>query len=95
MTNEEVLQVMGTATVQTWSGIYRDVKVTNPWRVEAYKADGKTFNVLFYYTDRKAADGAITDDELTPIVLVDGKVQGWGWSYWESTATRYDIRIRR
>jgi len=36
--------------------------------------------LLFYYTDLKAADNAITDDELTPVVLMDNKVVGWGWT---------------
>jgi hypothetical protein len=33
-----------------------------------YKAGGHTFELLFYYTGIKKTDGAITDDELTPIV---------------------------
>ena len=27
----------------------------------------------------KTPDGAVTDDELTPVVLIEGKVIGWGW----------------
>jgi putative transposase len=36
----------------------------------------------------------IDDDELTPVFLKDGRLDGWGWSYWQTTAARYDIRIR-
>ena len=34
--------------------------------------------LLNYHTDLKSLDGAVTDDELTPIVLIDGRVIGWG-----------------
>ena len=35
--------------------------------------------LLYYHTDLKTHDGAVTDDELTPVVLLGGKVIGWGW----------------
>lgn len=99
MTKGQVLQVMGNATVQTYDnsdpflGSKSEV-ITNPYRTEAYESRGVRFEVLYYYTDVKAADGAITDDELTPLVLVDGKLDGWGWGYWRDLISRYEIRIR-
>ncbi len=42
----------------------------------------------------KKADGAITDDELTPIVILDGKLDGWGWSYWNNLVQKYEVRLR-
>ena len=35
--------------------------------------------MLYYHTDLKTPDGAVTDDELTPVVLIEDKVIGWGW----------------
>ncbi|MEC8479353.1 MAG: DUF3192 domain-containing protein, partial [SAR324 cluster bacterium] len=35
--------------------------------------------LLYYHTDLKTPDGAVTDDELTPVVLIEDKVIGWGW----------------
>jgi hypothetical protein len=43
-----------------------------------YKSQRHTFELLLYYTNKKLADGAITDDELTPLVVMDGKLDGWG-----------------
>ncbi|HIL87631.1 MAG TPA: DUF3192 domain-containing protein [Deltaproteobacteria bacterium] len=52
-----------------------------PYRTERMRMPkGETVELLFYYTDLKAADNAITDDELTPVVLMDDKVVGWGWT---------------
>lgn len=97
MTKEEVLRVMGTKTRSGGAPLQlagKD-KIPNPYRTEAYQADGSAFEILFYYTDKKASDGAITNDELTPLVLRDGELDGWGWSYWESAAVKYNIRVSR
>lgn len=63
--------------------VKRDDKsvITNPYRTEMYKINDDIFEVFLYYTDLKKNDGAITDDELTPIIIKNGKVDGWGWSY--------------
>lgn len=91
MTKSEVLSVMGTKTITTDTG---DV-ITNPYRSEVLRGkEDKVFEVLFYYTDIKSADGAITDDELTPIVLEAGKVVGWGWMFLQDTAQKFEIRLR-
>ena len=47
--------------------------------------DGKTYEVLYYYTDLKAHDDKITNDELTPVVLQDGNV-GWGYPFLDQRA---------
>ena len=68
--------------------------VNNPYRTSAFTRDSVHIEVLYYYTDMKSRDGAITDDELTPIVLLDKKLAGWGWDYWSDVAFKYEIRIR-
>lgn len=89
MTRAEVLGVMGQETVNV-----NGERVTNPYRNEVYRAGEQSFEILFYYTDLKARDGAITDDELTPLVLKDGVLDGWGWSYLRDVAGKYEIRLR-
>ncbi len=44
----------------------------------------------------KRDDGAITDDELTPLVFDDGKLIGGGWGsgFLEVNVQKYEIRIR-
>jgi hypothetical protein len=56
--------------------------IDNPYRIEVLTGkDGKTYEVLYYYTDMKARDDKITDDELTPLVFQDGKLIGWGYPF--------------
>ena len=90
MEKSEVLQVMGTETITTQEITYttwpipdkENKKISNPYKVEVLKGkDGQIYEVLLYYTDIKKMDGAITDDELTPLIIKDGKLQGWGWVF--------------
>jgi hypothetical protein len=91
MTQSEVLDVMGT---KTYRDQYND-QYTNPHRTETLPgSDGDQYTVLFYYTDLKRQDGAVTDDELTPLVLRNNELIGWGWSYLEEDGNSYTVRIR-
>jgi len=92
MTSEEVDSLMGTETYWTENRSTgstgsklrrkRKQKIPNPYRTEAHQTEEHYFIVLYYYTKMKSRDGKITDNELTPVVLKDGLVEGWGWSHW-------------
>ena len=46
-----------------------------PYRSETLSlSSGKRLELLYYHTDLKTPDGAVTDDELTPVVLIEDKV---------------------
>lgn len=90
ISKQEILKSMGTETILSDDG----TSITNPYRTELHRSGDHVVEVLLYYTDKKSADGAITDDELTPLVIVDGKLDGWGWSYWQSAVQKYELRVR-
>jgi len=72
-----VMELMGTDPSK---GVF--MWIDNPYRTEVLVGkDGKTYEVLYYYTDMKTRDDKITDDELTPVVLQDGKLVGWGYPF--------------
>ena len=99
MSKNEVHQVMGNEPIKaniepTGVVIYGINRINNPYRSETFKGkDGKNYAVLFYYTDEKNKDHAITDDELTPIVLLDDKVVGWGWGFLNDSVSKYHMQI--
>lgn len=98
MDREQVLEVMGVGERKTYDSRTTwgaGETLSNPYRTEMYTAGGHHWEILYYYTDIKADDGAISDDELTPLILKDGVLDGWGWTYWQDVAQRYDITIRR
>ena len=103
MTKDEVLETLGTLTDKLVSRRRSDggslflpetQYIDNPFRTSSFERDTLTFELLYYYTDLKRADGAKTDDEMTPIVLINGRLAGWGWDFWEDTANKYELRIR-
>lgn len=99
MTKENVIKIMGNKTITT---IIKDgtffgtlgTVINNPFRSEILRGKDKVFEVIYYYTDKKKADSAITDDELTPLVFDNGILMGWGWRFLEDNIQKYEIRVR-
>jgi hypothetical protein len=87
MPREEVLKVMGTETIYVL-----DVAYQNPHRTEMYRTDTHTFELLLYRTEVGNAFHP-SDRDYTPLVLMDGKLDGWGWMYWHDVAKKYEIKI--
>lgn len=70
------------------SGAHQEILMKNPYRAETLRGLGEAYEVLFYVTDIKNPDGAITDDELTPVVFDNGVLAGKDWKFYEQLKTR-------
>jgi hypothetical protein len=94
-TRLEVESIMGDARVggglsDVLFGRVQYLQARNPMREERLVgSDGVEYDVLFYYTDLRERDDKITDDELTPVVLRDGKVAGIGYGFLAPRASKY------
>jgi hypothetical protein len=68
----------------------------NIYRHNAYLVQGKMFEVYFFDPEnRKLADSVgVPSKELTPIVVLDGRVEGWGWRYASKLTEEYGIPVR-
>ena len=82
MTKAEVMKIMGEKTARVSFG-KNEVAVTNPYKRELIQTTEGMCEVLYYYTHQNQGDWPfkrfkIIDSELTPVVLQDGKVTGWG-----------------
>jgi hypothetical protein len=73
---------------------HRTSVLSNPFRTETLRGERDTLEVFFYYTDVKRSDGAITDDELTPLVFKEGRLIGWGQGFLSESIQKYELRIR-
>ena len=100
MTKKEVVESMGgIKTIQTYTSrdfMYRvkGDKISNPYsRDLKMDKEGNSIEILWYYTDKKEADGAINKDELTPIILEENLVVGMGWGFYQDYAKRKEITI--
>ncbi len=61
---------------------------------EAYKSlYDKSVVILFYYTQRKWADGSETKDECTPIIIENDELVGWGDEFYKNKM-ELDINIK-
>ena len=85
MTKEQAIATMGH---KSGGGEYGEPTVNSPYKSEILPGQGKTFEVLYYYTDVKsviyiANPATVPDDELTPLVFEDGKLIGWGADFLE------------
>jgi len=79
MTKAAVLEIMGTKTHYGVRPYHRTTVVPHPYKREFVNYNGIEYEVLYYYTYYVRGDKA-----LTPIVLKDDKVVGWGWTYFRS-----------
>ena len=89
MSRHEALAVMGTTTIRSSEGRL----ISNPYRTKLYRVPRHEFELLLYYTDENTYHDAITDEELTPLVIMDGKLDGWGWSHWKALWQKYDLPL--
>ncbi|MHB1141134.1 MAG: DUF3192 domain-containing protein [Sulfuricaulis sp.] len=87
---ETVMEMMGT---EASKGVF--MWIDNPYRSETLTGkDGKSYEVLYYYTDLKQRDDRITDDELTPLVFHNGKLLGWGYPFLDQRAPPKPVYTR-
>ena len=55
--------------------------IRSPYRTASLESDGVRYEALFYYTGGTGPEGGITDQQLTPVLLGNDKVVGWGWRH--------------
>lgn len=88
MSKQEVIIIMGSESYSIG-----DVQINKPYRSSMYNKNGDMIEIFFYYTELRERDGKTSDDELTPLVFINGKLDSWGWESWVEKAKRYDINV--
>jgi len=99
-TKTKVLEAMGgVQKIQTYVSTSFMTKkegniINNPVNRE-FRTDsaGHTIEILWYYTNVNKADGDITKEQQTPIILEKNAVVGLGWDFYEQYAKRKGINI--
>src|SRR5689334_16702753 len=84
----KVLESMGgVQKIQTYTSTSfvtkkESIIINNPFNRE-FRTDsaGNTIEILWYYTNVKKADGDVTKEQQTPIVLEKNSVVGMGWDF--------------
>jgi hypothetical protein len=101
MSRDEVLSIMPTESVRTfknragylggcpWSR--RGMRISNPHRTVFFEIANGHVDIIYYYTNLLHLDGAVSDDELTPLFLENDILVGWGWDFVGENAEGYRL----
>ena len=87
MSRDEIKGILGDQVVIGYEitdlkqGSTKPIVIPNPQRSETITQGTKTYEIIYYFTHIVRADGSITDDELTPLTLEDGRLVGKGWYF--------------
>ncbi|MEJ2548575.1 MAG: DUF3192 domain-containing protein [Gemmatimonadota bacterium] len=93
-TREQVLEEMGTEPQEYNKGVFgHSGIVPNPYDQEVHELGGDKVEIFYYATHIENTDGLITNDELTPLVLVDDILVGWGWTYLDAFVEQNDLTL--
>jgi hypothetical protein len=84
MTPEQVIEHIGPSD---------NFHIPNPFKSEMHPAGDDIFRAFFFYSGTGLVS-SIPNDDLTPVVFKDDRLEGWGWAYWERIAKQYNISIR-
>lgn len=66
---------------------------SEPHRTETYQTQGKFWEVMLYARGDEAPEDSVTWRKLSPVVMADGKLVGWGWDYWQKEAETLNIPV--
>lgn len=64
-----------------WLRCTKTTMLQSPYRTASLEIDGIRHEALLYYTGGTGPEGGITDQQLTPVLIVGGKLIGWGWDH--------------
>ena len=100
VSKNKALEVMGgVQKIQTYTSTTpvtkkEDIIINNPVNRE-FKTDsaGNTVEIVWYYTHMKKAEGDITKEQQTPVILEKNAVVGMGWDFYQDYAKRRGITL--
>lgn len=78
ITKDSVLTIMGVDKAQ---------------RVDPYLVGGQYIEAMYFPKAGKADSASVATRNMSPVVVVDGKLVGWGWKQWDSIAATKKIVV--
>jgi hypothetical protein len=83
---------------QLSAGISKDsvlaiMGVDKPQRADMYLVAGHHIETMYFSAPGATDSASLTDRNMTPVVVVDGKLTAWGWKQWDSIATETKIQV--
>ncbi len=66
-----------------------------PKRTDPYLYQGQYIETMFYPRIGKTDPEDLEDRKMSPLVVVNGKLAGWGWNFWDSVASANGIPVAK
>jgi hypothetical protein len=64
-----------------------------PHRTLSYLTGGKQWAIQFYARNSAGPADSLPWRKMSPVVFIDGKAVGWGWSWWNGAARKQGIAM--
>lgn len=64
-----------------------------PHRVATYLSESHQWTVQLYDRGHAGDADSVLWRKMSPVVLIDGKVVGWGWSWWDGAAAKHHLPV--
>jgi hypothetical protein len=87
---DSVYRIIGTGPLQPMTAS-DSMQVENGFRRSRYFVNGANYDVIWYREAPARIDSAINVSEVSPILLKDDAVQGWGWKYFDKAAAEFGL----
>jgi hypothetical protein len=85
ISREEALALIGRTTTTGYElqkfDEYKPVTTANPYRSQKITRGSDVYEIDYYLSEIRKADGIVSDDELTPLVFQSDKLVGKGWDF--------------
>ncbi len=78
-------------------GISRDSVTSTmgslPHTTESYFANGRNWELDLFTRKPVLPADSVPWRKMSPVILADGKVVGWGWAWWETQAVKLHLNM--
>lgn len=64
-----------------------------PERTDPYLYQGQYIEALFFARPGGSGPEAKEDRRMSPVIVINGQLAGWGWAYWDSVAAANSIPV--
>jgi hypothetical protein len=69
------------------------IMAASPQRNDPYLTGGRYIEAMYFPRANQSGPDAQLDRNMTPVIVIDGKLAGWGWNYWDSLAGAHNIQV--
>ncbi|MBX3148204.1 MAG: hypothetical protein KF785_15685 [Gemmatimonadales bacterium] len=66
-----------------------------PKRTDPYLYQGQYIETMFYPRLGKTNPEDLEDRRMSPLVVINGTLVGWGWNFWDSVASANGIPVAK